>query len=324
MGSSHCKPKPYRRLLPLWSLVLPLLVGGCQATESAVNGLRENEVLRNAARGVLMGKAYDRAVIAHRNHDNQALKNATDELKKFDPQTEKELLVQPKLKLAESLVERAQNLDLLASKAKDSEKKRQFTEQATQKYREALQISPEFPSKNPELLNSLGYFLADRGNTKKDFQDAEKLTRQSLKQWDGMLAELEKVPLSEKARTQVQFFRALTAQDSLAWALFRQGKLEEAAREQQDVLNTAERTAPLVNEKISAELYYHYAEIERARGNTSNARANYQKALRLEPDHKPSLEALRSLPASKVPVPHPSPSQPENDTQPLKPGVQLT
>jgi tetratricopeptide (TPR) repeat protein len=78
-------------------------------------------------------------------------------------------------------------------------------------------------------------------------------------------------------------------------------------------LKTTEKAASILSEKIAADLYYHYAEIERARGNNEEARTNYQIALQLEPDHQASRDALRTLPpaipkAKKPAVPEPSPA----------------
>jgi|GEM_PF-2225695 len=295
--------KPNRKTLPLCGLLLPLFLSGCQSTENIFSGLRENEILRNAARGVLMGKAYDQVAIAQRNQDSKALQAATAELSRIDP-----------LAAAEKLVQAALKLDMNADSNSDVEQKRKQQAQAAQKYREALRISPQFPSQSPNLLNALGYFLADKGTSQKDFQTAERLTRQALKQWDTILEQLKDVPLADKGRSLVLFSRAQGPQDSLAWALFKQKKFDEAAKVQKDALKTTEEAASALGEKIAADLYYHYAEIERACGDNETARTNYQIALQLEPKHKASQDALRTLPPAKpkpiepaVPEPSPAP-----------------
>ncbi len=294
------KSKLVGTALPLCGVLLPLLLAGCQSTDKALSGLRETETLRNAARGVLMGKAYDQAAIAQRNQDSQALQAATAELSRIDP-----------LAAAEQLVLAALRFDITADSSSDVKQKRTLEAQAAQKYREALRISPQFPSKNANLLNALGYFLADKGSSQKDFQTAEHLTRQALKQWDGMLEQLADTPFTGKARSLVEFSRAQGPQDSLAWALFKQKKYDEAARVQKDVLKTTEQAAPEIGEKITADLYYHYAEIQRARGDNETARTNYQIALKLEPDHKASRDALRTMPPVKSTPAKPALPKPE-------------
>lgn len=308
MPLSRLKQKPNRVLFPLCGTLLPLFLGGCQSAESALDGLRENEILRNAAQGVLMGKAYDRAAIARRNQDSKALREAADALSRIDP-----------LAAAEQLVLAGLQMDMDAESIADKKKKHEAQEEAAQKYREALRISPQFPSQNPDLLNALGYFLADRGTSQKDFQTAEHLLRQALAKWDQLLE-----PLSGQPLDYMQFNRAQGPHDSLAWALFKQKKLDAAAREQQKVIQTVEKTSSTLNQKISAELYYHYAEIERARGHLDIARTNYQIALQLESGHQPSLDALRSLGPAKTPAPEKPTPQPEEIPRRLSPDAQLT
>ena len=153
-------------------------LGGCAGSGStpggALESLRQNVVLQNAARAALTGKVFDRAAIAVRNGDENALQNATSELEKIDP-----------LAAAEQLVNAALWLDSRAHNEKNSALKNDLENQAAQKYRQALKIAPNFPSQDATLLNALGYFLADRGTSPADFQTAEKLTRAALKLLDA-------------------------------------------------------------------------------------------------------------------------------------------
>jgi tetratricopeptide (TPR) repeat protein len=288
-----------------------LALAGCTGSGStpgdALESLRENAVLQNAARAVLTGKVFDRAAVAVRNGDENALENATAELEKIDP-----------LAAAEQLVKGALWLDMRAMNEENPRLKKELEDQAAQKYRQALRIAPNFPSQNAMLLNTLGYFLADRGTSTKDFQTAEKLTRASLKLLDAEIAETENTPLSGALLAMKKFERAQTARDSLAWALFRQKKFEAARKEQIAAVSEAKANASTTR-TISAELYFHLAEIERALKNIPAAKANYQAALKIDPNHTPSLQGLLSLPGSTpraVPAPNsppPAPEVPKND-----------
>jgi len=264
-------------------LAIPFFLGGCASEGSTLSSWRENQILKNAARAVLLGKTFDRATIARRNGDDKALLAAADELKKIDP-----------LSAAEQLVAVASQLDGQAQISPDQSRKKILTAQAAQKYRQALRISPDFPSRDASLLNALGYFLADRGQSKTDFQTSERLTRKAVKLWDDLVAKVEDAPLSGSILAARKFMRAIT-RDSLAWALFRQKKFEAARAEQKMAVKEAEETAPEMGEKVSADLYFHMAEIERSLKNIPSAKSNYQSALKVEPDHAPSQRALDSL-----------------------------
>ena len=295
----------HRVLLLVASSAIALSVGGCAgagSTPGALQSLRENAVLQNAAKAALAGKVYDRAAIAVRNGDEKALEKATDALIEIDP-----------LAAAEQLVNAAGWLDTRAMSETDLALKKDLETQATQKYRRALEIAPGFPSRDPNLLNALGYFLADRGTSNEDFQTAEKLTRASLKLLDAQIAQTENAPLSGPLLAMQKFNRAQTARDSLAWALFRQKKFAAARKEQIAAVNEAQAGAATVNQTLSPDLYFHLAEIERALKNKPAAIANYQAALKIDPDHKPSLKGLLSLtgstpsPAPALPAPNPPP-----------------
>lgn len=54
-------------------------------------------------------------------------------------------------------------------------------------------------------------------------------------------------------------------------------------------------TAPDKNHSSLAAAYYHMGQIEEKRGNNSSAKRHYEAALRLNPDHKASKDALSSL-----------------------------
>lgn len=268
-----------------------LLLGGCGHGESTLAPLRENETLRDAARAVIIGKTFDRAAVARRNRDTSALQAAAAALEKLDST----IAERPLLLAAEQLVVTAVELDSRAMRTNDAALKKQLEAQASEKYREALQLSPEFPSRNAQLLNALGYFLADRGSSTEDFQIAERLTRESLRLLSEAVKDTEGMPLSGTVLAARRFSRASGPQDSMAWALFKQGRFEEARREQLAVIKEAEETAPQIGRQVSADLYFHLAEMERALGNLEAAKVQYQKALTSEPEHAASRAALASL-----------------------------
>lgn len=284
-------------LLPA-SIAICFAAAGCAQSESTLASLRENPILRNAARAVLIGKSYDRAAIAARNNNPQAFQSATSEMEKIDP-----------LAAAEQLVLAANQLDIRAMQLKNEAQRKQLETQAAEKYRHALRIAPEFSSRDANLLNALGYFLADRGESKSDFQKAEKFTRAALKIWDAEIAKYEDVPLSGPLLAELRFNRAQGPQDSLAWALFKQGRLKEARNEQLNVLKETQKYAPEIKATISGDLYFHMGEIERALGKFEAARKQYEAALKVEPDHTASSDALLVLPPS-TPVPrNPAPEE---------------
>ena len=70
--------------------------------------------------------------------------------------------------------------------------------------------------------------------------------------------------------------------DSLAWAYFKAGKMDDALREI--------RRAVKLDEHIDASIWEHYGDIAARAGLTDEARTAYQKAIELKPAN---AEALR-------------------------------
>src|SRR5690606_3851653 len=58
--------------------------------------------------------------------------------------------------------------------------KRYLQAQAMQEYRFALRSSPTFPSRDPLLLNALGYHLADQGRNDEDYALSVELTTRAV------------------------------------------------------------------------------------------------------------------------------------------------
>jgi tetratricopeptide (TPR) repeat protein len=266
--------------------VLPaLMLGGCDGT-NARGGSNSEPLLRRMARAVLVGEYSDRAAIAARDGDEAALEAANAGLQKFAPRIAAQRLID-------------QGLELYARADMSTDKKRAaaLQEQAGQKYREALRIAPNFDSNDQDLLNAVGYYFAESGKSQQEFAAAERLTRRSLELWDEIIDNTDDRWLPNKSTllAQQKFFRALTAHDSLAWALFRQKKHSEALEEQTAAVLEAETYAKPAGQKMSADLFYHLGEIYRALGKYEKAKAYYRKALQLEPTHALTLQALKQF-----------------------------
>jgi tetratricopeptide (TPR) repeat protein len=297
-----------RRVLLCLVPTAALALSGCAPKDGAAwqEELRGTPVLQKAARAFLTGQIYDRATLALRDGNEAALQSAQDDLQ----------IVAPQL-AAEQAVRSAALLDDRAQGEKDATRASALRERAAKKYREALEIEPNFDSRDPDLLNALGYFLADRGTNTSDFQTAEKLTRRSLEIWNDLVKDAEDtaLPGTNQLLAVRRFLRANT-RDSLAWALFRQGKYPAAQKAQESAVDEAARTAPLLKQKVPADLYYHLGEILRAQGKLPQAAAQYRKALSVEPEHKLAARALKLLPpALRQPAPQ-TKVQPAPETQP--------
>lgn len=122
------------------------------------------------------------------------------------------------------------------------EKQQKLAETETE-YREALRLAPE----NPLILNNLGYHLVQQG---KNLDEA-----------------LRMIELAVKAEP-----KNANSLDSLGWAYFKVGKLEEAERH----LNEAARL-----NATSAPIQEHLGDLYQQLGKMDQARAAWQKALSL-------------------------------------------
>lgn len=269
--------KSWLLLLLLGTALLSL--PGC----SSPGAWRESRVLGNAASALYLARQYDGAIIASRNGDSARLAAAIEKIEQLGGTHD---LAALRLNAAEGLVRDATSLDFAAQKLRgDGAQKLQ--QQATQKYRLALKLAPGFASRDPQLLNALGYFLAERGSTPADWRQAEKLTRAALARWNELGKEA-------SDSSWLQFSRANT-RDSLAWALYRKREYSAALQQQLAAVDEARRSAPRIGEKVPAELSFHLAEIYRASGLLKNAAREYQNALQVEPQHSPSQRALEEL-----------------------------
>lgn len=251
--------------------------------------------LRNMARAVLAGQAYDRIVKADQD-DNQAALNAAyaewQHLVTADGQD-----TSLGRAAAEQAVTAASSLDAEAEKLDGPTRDLQRAHAAVL-YRHALQLDPHYDSTDPGNLNALGYFLAERGTTPADFQESERLVRRSLQLWDQQIDKANKMgqsPLdSLMGQTNLLRMGRAVTRDSLAWALYRQGRYEAARLEQENAIKEAQASATAVA-KMDAELYYHLGEIYRALHRDEDARQQYQAALKIDPNHQASNQALLKL-----------------------------
>ena len=145
--------------------------------------------------------------------------------------------------------------------------------EANRSYRAALAFLPSDAKKwrglDAQTLNALGYFLADRGRNRADFERAEKLTALSLE-------------LSPERDSAERYTRALGPGDSHAWALFRLGRTAQAWQAQMEVMKTAGEESKKYG-AIPPDVMYHWGAICRVAGREDAAREAFEFALRQNP-----------------------------------------
>ena len=216
-------------------------------------------MLREMARSYLIGTTYDKALIAAQQDNQRAMR---ENLRQLDQLNATGVSANLQLSRAEDLVQLAENLDVRAEQLKTQSPMRyyQIKGEAGQQYRAALRWSPEFPSTDPQLLNALGYYLADRGHSKVDFELAAELTNRAIallqKSMDGNRSNR---ALNQIAQQQVQ------TRDSYAWALYKLKRYDEAETAQRAALAQA-KSSGLKDRVALAELESHLAEILKAEG----------------------------------------------------------
>lgn len=180
------------------------LLAGCttsnQNISSTVGEIRPaasfSEVVRRGLRSSQAARSYDRGLSALRRGDDDALLAVANEMRASGAEREAQRLVlaaierdkRPStLSAAERAVMMASALDSQAQRfegaARDALRERSAAE-----YRNAQRSMPKFNSDDPMLLNALGYFLAERGESAEDFREAERLTRRALQLHDKQLA----------------------------------------------------------------------------------------------------------------------------------------
>ena len=136
----------------------------------------------------------------------------------------------------------------------------------TGKKADAMRVMEDLAKRQPDnhqALNYVGYTLAEQG---RELERALQLL----------------VRANELAPDQAYIV------DSLAWALFRLGRTEEAFRE-------ISRAAEL-NEQDDPTIWEHYGDIARSLGRQDEARKGYDKALKLNPANADSIRQRLSAP----------------------------
>lgn len=138
------------------------------------------------------------------------------------------------------------------------------TRKAVAEFERALKLRPE----DPQLLNALGYTLADR---KQRLADAERYVRKAL-------------AISPDSPA---------IQDSMGWVLYRRGRTEEAL----PILARAWQNS------ADAEIGSHFGEVLWSSGEQSRARYVWQEALNGEPDHAGLRSTIARLTGEDVDTP---------------------
>lgn len=255
----------------IWGLALlaPCMIGGCAASG---DGPSFGNVGRNFADDWTGARGYDRASLALDRGDLPRVREVGRGLNsRIEGGSRVALSIASTWMNARST--EAGALELQAGATSDESDREQTRRDANRLYRGALAFLPSnrraLRQLDPQTLNSMGYFLAQRGRNPKDFQRAVDLTHLALE-------------LSPAARSTERFARASGPQDSYAWALFKQGQTAKALATQIEVLSTLSdksyRRFP-----IDAEVVYHMGAILRVAGHEEQARAAFRTALGLHP-----------------------------------------
>lgn len=273
-------------------LILPVaLLGGCASN----NGAADSSLLARVAQSIVGGKAYDRAVVAARDGNDAAFLRAQRDLERAGG----EFSAPGANSLAAQAVTLAIDFGQKAQAARGAEAQN-YRQKEAEQYRRALQLGAA-RSDDPQLLNAVGYFLAERGDSADEFKQAEQMTRKSLALWKQLMDNA----TLDTTRAAYQFSMA-NVRDSVAWALYRQKRFDEAAREQELAIKEAREAAAKAGilgqswSKMPPELPYHLGEIYRAQGKMAQARAQWQEALKLDPNFQDAISALQK-PQSNTP-----------------------
>ena len=289
-------------------------LGGCASVQAPVGGRAAaapegvakswGEAWGRVKQAVRVGKAADDRFLAARDNNAERFASAQRDLallQLYSPQ--------------EAEVMRGRAWSLEVAQATNLGEKARLEQEEAAAYRRALKMSPqgELASRDPDLLNTLGYFLADKGHTPEDFEHAERLSRQALVEHDKAAQEARKQGEESAEFLNARLSHAIT-RDSLAWALYKQagvdgvgatramGLLEEAAREQQAALDEARQALSALKgsaPRLSAELPYHLAMILRAQNalqpsakRAEEAQGLLREAVALDPKLEAAREAL--------------------------------
>jgi tetratricopeptide (TPR) repeat protein len=150
-------------------------------------------------------------------------------------------------------------------------------------YRRLLQLAPD----DYTVLNSLAYLYADVLET--HLPEAERMARRALANLPGNSTPLSQAFWGDERGAIL---------DTLAWVLFKEGKLKEADEAQRQAVHLTPN---------NAEIRYHMGRILEARGDLPAARHEYEFALRRNRGYLPARRALERLRSQPVPPPTPRP-----------------
>lgn len=279
-------------------------LSGCVPQNNSV----QTSISERVARALVAGRAYDRGLLAARAGDAQSLERARQELQRADGEDWPFGL--PAISPAEAAIDRAMDAGVRAETGDEAAKAR-WRKQEASEYRAALSLQMETSmetSRDANRLNAVGYFLAERGQNMADFTRGEKLVRASLAIWKRAI-------VTTRSTQKRLYYRLLEAntRDSLAWALFRQRRLEAAAREQEGAIAqmravareardlTPSLTTGAAEADVSPELLFHLGAIYQAQNRPEEAKAQFQNALKIDPNFAPAREALQQKGVSAQP-----------------------
>ena len=262
-----------------------LFLAGCSAQTPT------NET-RSLASAFVAGRAFDRTQTALKSGDDRALQNAGRTYTRAAIQIENQgVLLAGVVPLSEAAMQ-------LEAQAKEAplEQRDALMQRALEKYRAVSAFLPANPRPgqvDAQTLNMVGYPLADRGTTRADWNRAAQLTQLSLDAFDG---QIKAAAPGSRERLQLEVDRTFLALDSNAWALFKLGRIREALQKQEKVMALAAKYP----DNLNAEIPYHMAEIYRAAGRDDDARAQYVRALNLNPDAELLLRIDSALNGTQI------------------------
>lgn len=292
----------FARLRPLFfvaALSMPLYVSGCTGRASRPDADILGNGFKNAIRGMAAGRAFDQAVLALRRDDDTGFLQAIERLKRAGTPQSIQWARDLTLSRASAAVQRGWYYEMMAQGQPNAKKK--WEERAMEKYRLALKMAPDFPSQSSILLNQLGYPLADRGTTTEDFQNAEKLTRRAVELEEKEIARRQSGSSAGQENIgDLRRKQAAGPRDSLAWALFKLRRYDEALRESERAIADVKANPPSsllgrMEPDSLPELLYHLGAIHAALGHKEKARAAFDEALSRQPDHALAKAARAAL-----------------------------
>jgi tetratricopeptide (TPR) repeat protein len=267
------------------------MLSGCDVPPPA-NTQNSSEALpltQKVARAVLAAGAYERGLRALRTGDANTTEAAQRELNRLGATPPRVNLT---LRAAWNELRDAEFLDV-QSRSFSGAQRSELRRRADAKYRRVLELAPDFDSPSARDLNSLGYFLAERGTTADDFLKAETLTRRAVKLLDQQIAEVKSGKASNAdALTALRYMRAQT-RDSLAWALHRQGRFREALSEQLVAMREESEVVDAAGARLSPELQYHLGEMHAGLKDEKLAIAAFERALKLDASDSETHEQVR-------------------------------